>query len=147
MNLEDKLFVADIETKGLLDVINSPEDFHVLSVGYKTSKGNWKVKSTNDHQKVIDFFTDETNTIVMHNGRRYDKPAIEKMFGVEVKATIIDSLSLAWYLESNRVKEGKKFGLESYGEDFGVPKPAVNGDEWAGLNKDELDILKYYEHI
>jgi len=134
MNLE-KIFVADIETKGLLDVLNSPEDFHVLSVGYKNAKNTWSIKSTNDHEKVISFFTDENNVVVMHNGRRYDKPAIEKMFGIEVKAIIIDSLALAWYLESNRVKEGKKFGLESYGEDYGIPKPVI--EDWSSLTYEE----------
>ena len=135
MNLEGNIFVADIETKGLLDVLHSPEDFHVLSVGYKTSENTWGVKSTNDHARVIAFFENEENIIVMHNGRRYDKPAIEKMFGIKVKANIIDSLSLAWYLESNRVKEGKKFGLESYGEDFGVPKPVI--EDWSSLTYED----------
>lgn len=130
MNLDGSIFVADIETKGLLDVLSSPEDFHVLSVGYKTSNG-WKIKSTGDHAVVIDFFSNENNIVVMHNGRRYDKPAIEKMFGIEVKAIIIDSLSLAWYLDSNRVKEGKKFGLESYGEDFGTLKTVI--EDWGSL--------------
>jgi hypothetical protein len=38
-------------------------------------------------------------------------------------------------LEPNRIKEGKKYGLESYGEDFGVLKPAI--ESWEGLTYEE----------
>jgi hypothetical protein len=131
----DLVFVADIETKGLLDVLHSEEDFHVLSLGYKDQEGKWNIKSTNIREDVLKVFCNPANNIVMHNGRRYDKPAIEKMFGVVVTANIIDSLSLAWYLEPNRIKEGKKYGLESYGEDFGVLKPEVS--DWQNLDYEE----------
>lgn len=131
----DKVFVADIETKGLLDALHSEEDFHVLSLGYKDQEGKWNIKSTNIREDVLKVFCNPANNIVMHNGRRYDKPAVEKMFGVVVTANIIDSLSLAWYLEPNRIKEGKKYGLESYGEDFGVLKPAI--ESWEGLTYEE----------
>ena len=34
MNL-DNVYVTDLETKGLLDKLNSWEDFHVLGIGWK----------------------------------------------------------------------------------------------------------------
>ena len=130
----NKVYVCDIETKGFLNKLHSFDDFHVLGVGFKNEQGSWDVKTFNKKEHVQKLFGNKDNTIVMHNGIRYDKPALEKM-GIEVNATIIDSLALAWYLFPNRSREGKKFGLESFGEDFGVPKPKV--DDWENLSYEE----------
>lgn len=134
MNLE-KVYVADIETDGLLTSLTK---MHVLSIGYRDSKGEWCIKSTPHKEDVVKVFCNSENIIVMHNGRRFDKPALEKIFGIIVTATIIDSLSIAWYIEPNRVKEGKRYGLESYGESFGVPKPVVT--DWEGLTYDQYEV-------
>ena len=128
----DSILVADIETDGLL---NEMTKLHVLVVGYQTKDGTWATKATNKEEDIRKFFTNPNNTIVMHNGRRFDGPAIEKLYGFKVEATIIDSLSLAWYLEPNRIKEGKKFGLESFGEEFGIPKPEIK--DWNTLSYEE----------
>lgn len=133
MNLE-KVFVADIETKGFLDKLNSFEDFHVLGIGWKDKEGNWQIKTTNKFEDVQKVFGNKDNVIVMHNGIRYDKPALEKM-GVEVNATIIDSLPLAWNLHPERGRQGKKYGLEYYGEDYGIPKPKI--EDWENLSYEE----------
>lgn len=129
MNL-DNVICADIEAKDLLKGLKDETDFHILSVGYKNSEGKWIIKSTNKREDIIKVFCNPDNIIVMHNGRRYDKIAIEIMFKVTVTATIIDSLSLAWYLDPNRAKLGKKYGLEAFGEDFGFPKVKVDESEW-----------------
>lgn len=131
MNLEN-ILVADIETDNLLDKLTK---MHVCSVGWKDSEGNWQIKSTPNPADVKKVFCNPDNLIVMHNGRRFDKPALEKIFGFNVTATIIDSLSLAWWLFPTRSKEGKKFGLEYFGEDYGVKKPKV--DDWENLTYDE----------
>lgn len=133
MNL-DNVYVADLETKGLLDKLNSWEDFHVLGIGWKNKNNTWQIKTTNSFDDVQKVFGNKNNIIVMHNGVRYDKPALEKM-GVKVEATIIDTLALAWNLYPNRIKEGKKYGLESFGEDYGVPKPKI--DDWENLTYEE----------
>lgn len=134
MNLE-KVYVADIETDGLLTSLTK---MHVLSIGYKDANGSWNIKSTPNKEDVIKVFCNNLNVIVMHNGRRFDKPALEKIFNIKVTATIIDSLSIAWYIEPNRIKEGKRYGLESYGESFGVPKPIVT--DWEGLTYDQYKL-------
>lgn len=131
----NNLFVADIETKGLLDRLRDENDFHVLSVGFKNKEGKWEVKSTNKREDVEKVFCNPNNIIVMHNGRRYDSPAIEKMFKIKVTAIIIDSLALSWWLYPTRSKEGKKFGLEAFGEDYGVPKPKIT--DWENLTYEE----------
>lgn len=130
----NKVYVCDIETKGFLDKLHSFNDFHVLGVGFKNKEGVWDIKTYNKKEHVQKLFGNKDNLIVMHNGIRYDKPALEKM-GIEVNATIIDSLPLAWNLFPNRSREGKKFGLESFGEDFGVPKPKI--DDWENLSYEE----------
>lgn len=127
----DKALVADIEARGFLNKLNNENDFHVLSVGFKNSEGQWSIKSTNKREDIEKVFCNPSNIIVMHNGRRYDSPAIEKMFKIKVTATIIDSLALSWWLFPTRSKEGKKFGLEAFGVDYGVPKPKV--DDWENL--------------
>lgn len=129
MNLNNVL-VADIECRGLLDDLHGPEDFHVLSVGWK-SGGEWKIKSTNKEEDVRKLFGNPENTIVMHNGIRYDKKAIEKMFGFKVEAVIIDSLSISQYLYNAL----KQHGLAHWGEFFSVPKPKI--EDWNNLTYDE----------
>ena len=128
----NKVLVADIESDGFLDKLTK---LHVLSVGWKDSNGKWQIKSTNAEEDVRKVFENTNNFIVMHNGRRFDRAAIEKIYNFKVGATIIDSLALSWWLYPNRQKEGKKFGLEFFGEDFGVPKPKVT--DWEGLSYEE----------
>jgi len=96
----DKVLVADIEAKGLLDAISTEEDFHVLSVGFKDSFGNWKIKSTTSRESVLKVFGDASNVIVGHYFIPYDAVALEKMFKFKIKATIIDSLAISWYLHN-----------------------------------------------
>lgn len=62
--------------------------------------------------------------LVIHNGIRFDKPVLERILGIEIKAKIIDSLALSWYLQPKRPRHG----LASYGEDFGIKKPEV--EDW-----------------
>lgn len=120
----NNVYVADCETDGLYDTVSK---MHVFSIGWK-SGDNWNIKSTNKKEDVEKVLCNPKNIIVMHNGRRYDKPVLEKIFGFKVTATIIDSLALAWWLYPTRAKEGKKFGLAYFGEDYGVPKPKV--EDW-----------------
>lgn len=126
----NNVIVADIEADGLLDTITK---IHVMSYSTINEKtGKWKVESTPSYKIIKKAFSNSNVTFVIHNGRRYDKQAIEKVLGIEVKATIIDSLSLAWVLYPARVKN---FGLAEFGEEYGVPKPKV--EDWVGLSYEE----------
>lgn len=129
MNL-DNVMVADIETKGLLHEISEPSDFHVLSVGYKDSKNKWSIKSTNKEEDVRKVFENPNNVIVGHYFIPYDAPALEKMFGFKIKATIIDSIGISWYLYNKR----KKHGLEEWGEEIGIEKLKVDPSEWKTIS-------------
>ena len=124
MNL-DNAFVADIETVGYLEDLNSFDDLHVLSCSYY-SEGQWKLKSTKSKEDIQKLVGNPQNTIIFHSGIAYDKPALEIM-GFDFKAEIIDTLPISYYLYSER----DKHGLESWGEFFNVAKPKI--DDWKGL--------------
>jgi hypothetical protein len=135
----DNVLVADIETKGLLEDIEGLEsDLHVLGIAYKDSNGSWKVKTTPKKEDVKKVFENPDNTIVGHNFFMFDIPSLEKIFkGIEIKATIVDSLLVAWYIEPNRIKQGRRYGLGDYGEEFGIKKPEIS--VWEGLSYEEYE--------
>ena len=64
----------------------------------------------------------------MHNGASYDGPAIAKILGIEVKAEIIDTLYISWYLYPKR----NRHGLAMWGEELGIAKPEI--DNWEDLS-------------
>lgn len=116
-----KLAVFDIEADGL-----TPTKIHCLSVKVNGKK----ILSTSDYDKMRRFFNN-ADVLIGHNITRYDIPAVEKLLGVSVKAKLVDTLALSWYLYPNRIRHG----LEGWGEDFGVPKPVVT--DWEGLSVEE----------
>jgi hypothetical protein len=115
--------VYDIETDGLLDELTK---IHVLSY----SDDGKTVHHTHDYDEMREFFTTR-KALVGHNHVRFDIPAVEKVLGIEVKARLIDTLALSWYLHHDRMKHG----LEGYGEDYGVPKPVIK--DWDSLTPEE----------
>jgi len=115
--------VYDIETDGLLDELTK---IHVLSY----SDDGKTVHHTHDYDEMREFFTTR-KALVGHNHVRFDIPAVKKVLGIEVKARLIDTLALSWYLHHDRMKHG----LEGYGEDYGVPKPVIK--DWDSLTPEE----------
>jgi DNA polymerase III epsilon subunit-like protein len=79
------------------------------------------------------FFGDlePSDSIVGHNFQRYDKPTLERILGIQIKAQIVDTLALSWYL----YPEAARHGLADWGEYFGVPKPVI--DDWENLSTEE----------
>lgn len=110
--------IFDCETDGLLDEATK---IHVLT--YQDKGGN--LVSLTDYDDMRSFLL-QAKTLIGHDIIRYDIPVLEKILGIEVKARLICTLSLSWYLNHKR----KIHGLDSYGKDFGVPKPKV--DDWVG---------------
>ena len=115
--------VFDIETDGLLDEMTK---IHVLS--WMDNGGN--VQHTHDYDAMRIFF-EQAPVLIGHNIIRFDIPAVEKILGIEVKARLIDTLALSWYLNHGRMRHG----LEGYGEDYGVPKPVIK--DWNTLTPEE----------
>lgn len=118
------MHVFDIEGDGL-----NPSKIHCLSV-QEVGGGS---KSTTSYANMRKFFS-KAGVLIGHNITRWDIPHTERLLGIKVKAKIVDTLALSWYLEPNRAQHG----LESYGEEFGVPKPPVY--DWEGE-----DISVYLE--
>ena len=115
--------VFDIETDGLLEEATK---IHVLSWMGKDGE----VHHTHDEFMMGVFFT-QAETLVGHNIIRFDIPVVEKLLGIKVKAKLVDTLALSWYLNYDRPRHG----LEGYGEDYGIPKPQIK--DWNNLTPEE----------
>lgn len=126
MNL-DNVYIVDIEADGLLDSVSK---IHVVSFAYKVDN-EWVIRSTNDYEKIKNFFSDPNRTIVGHNFIGYDSVALERVLGIEVKSKLVDTLGLSWAMYPWR----NRHGLADWGEEFGVPKPKI--DDWEGLTYEE----------
>jgi DNA polymerase I-like protein with 3'-5' exonuclease and polymerase domains len=137
LNKEYKIYAADVEATGLLH--------HLVEQGEKAKLHNLCVMDiedcnmttfhtdTEEQRKDIQALLDQPTIFIMHNGICYDKNAL-KHFGYDVsKAIFVDTLALSWYLDLNR----DKHGLENYGEEFGVPKPAIV--DWESLTQQDYD--------
>jgi len=72
-----------------------------------------------------------STTLIGHNICRFDIPVLEKILGIKIKAKLYDTLPMSWVMNTER----QLHGLESFGEDFGVPKPKVT--DWVGLTYEE----------
>ena len=137
LNKEYKIYAADVEATGLLH--------HLVEQGDKAKLHNLCVMDivdcnmttfhtdTEQQRKDIQGLLDQPTIFIMHNGICYDKNAL-KHFGYDVsKVIFVDTLALSWYLDLNR----DKHGLENYGEEFGVPKPAIV--DWESLTQQDYD--------
>lgn len=114
--------IFDIEADGLLDKATK---IHVLAY---TEGG--KVKHTHDYKEMARILSG-AKLLIGHNIIGYDIPVIERILGIRVKARLIDTLALSWYVNHRRVRHG----LEGYGDEYGVPKPEV--DDWENLSPEE----------
>jgi hypothetical protein len=108
--------VFDIECDGL-----NPTKIHCLVVDGV---------AITDYQEMRDCLNKAT-TLVGHNIIRYDIPVLERLLNITIKATLVDTLALSWYLYPTR----SRHGLAVWGEDFGVAKPKV--DDWDNLPVEE----------
>lgn len=122
-------FIVDIEANGLLDVATV---IHVVG-WYNIDTGiSGEIR---DYAKMGRFFTQKDLTIVGHNFILFDKPLIKKILDIDVQARVICTLALSWVLNPKR----NEHGLESYGEDFGIPKPKIEAEEWLGPLEGETE--------
>lgn len=125
--MEDKkICVFDIEADSL-----NPTKIWVMSAAI-FSEGGWRVKSTTDYNEMRKFFLN-CDVLIGHNIILWDIPNVERLLNIKVKAELIDTLALSWYLEPYRLKHG----LEFWGEDFGIAKPKIADNEWKGLLPNE----------
>ena len=116
--------VSDIEADALLD---DATKIHVLS--YEMQAGG--EGSFPEYERITKFFKyhlDNKIPIVMHNGIGYDVPLVEKLLGLDLSGVmLIDTLSVSWYLNTERMMHG----LDSFFADYGIAKPKVGNHRWA----------------
>ena len=115
-----KTSVFDIETDGL-----DPTLIHCLSVNT-----DGELVNAHLYGKMREILGG-SDVLIGHNIIRYDIPAVENLLSIKIKAKLVDTLALSWYLFPKKVKHG----LEEWGEEFGVPKPKI--DDWENLSLEE----------
>lgn len=102
--------VFDLECDGF-----NPTKIHVLSYWE-----NGEAYSLTDYDAMRKWVARQ-RVLVGHNIISFDVPVLERLLGIRIKAKLIDTLYLSWYLYPLRTRHG----LEYWGEDFGIPKPKV----------------------
>ena len=117
------MIVFDVEADNLLE---DATKIHCLSY---TSDGS-DVKTIFTYPEMRTLLLSQKG-LIGHNIVRYDIPLLEKLLGISIKARLFDTLPMSWVLNTNRGKHG----LDSFGQDFGVPKPKV--DDWVNLTQEE----------
>ena len=108
-----KIAVFDVEADGLM-----PTKLWCLS--FNKHKGTKRIGTVVDYEDMRKFLL-SADVLVGHNITRWDIPQLERLLSITITAKLVDTLALSWYLEPNRVLHG----LDSYGNEFGVPKPPV----------------------
>lgn len=98
---------------------------HVLSY----QDGN-DVKSITSYKEMAAWLLDQ-DILLGHNIILFDIPTLERILGIKIKAKLIDTLPLSWYLYPER----KLHGLDWWGRELGVEKPKVT--DWEGLTIEE----------
>lgn len=72
-------------------------------------------------------FFEVADVVVGHNLIRWDRPNLERILGIKIKAKFVDTLALSWTL----FPELNRHGLEEWGEIFGIKKPKIH--DWSTL--------------
>lgn len=126
-------FAADIETTGLLDMMLEQENPKLHNLGLISINESVAKLYEGSQKRSIQEFLDSGPTLIMHNGKLFDKEALDFLGYNTSKVKIIDTLILSWYLEPNRLKHG----LEEYGVEFGVPKPVI--EDWESQTQEDYN--------
>ena len=109
--------IFDIEADSL-----NPTKIHCLSY----SNGDGRVRTLTDYDNMRKFLLSQ-KVLIGHSITLFDIPVLERLLGIKIKAQLIDTLALSWYLYPHRPRHG----LDEWGRDLGVDKPKV--DDWENL--------------
>lgn len=116
--------IIDIETINLETVHADKIHIHCLSVKqYKD--GVAKSFTLINPDEMRDFLSKE-ETLILHNGKRFDIPVLQVKLGIDLsKKRIIDTLALSWYLYPDR----DSHNLYDWAADLGTSKPLIESWE------------------
>lgn len=112
--------IFDIETDGLVST-----KIHCL-VKTQYRNGKRTVTAYRDYKSMKQAIEEES-TLVGHNIVRFDVPELERILDFKIKARLIDTLAISWYLYPWQPKHG----LDEWGEFFGIQKPPIL--DWQNL--------------
>ena len=113
------MIVFDIETNGL-----NPDRIHCLSY----TRDGKNINTIYEYDQMIELLINQKG-LIGHNIIRYDIPVLERILNLNLSdVQIFDTLPMSWVINLNRTKHG----LESFGEDYGIPKPVVS--DWENLS-------------
>lgn len=117
--------VFDIEADNLLRDATKTHCFcyNNIETGERGSLTNYK--------EIRQLLNTADLTLIGHNIVLYDIPLLERILNIKIKAKLIDTLPISWYLESKR----RKHGLAEWGEEFGVKKPYIA--DWNNLSVED----------
>lgn len=117
-------YVFDIEADGLLE---DATRIHCLSY-YDINTGD-----SGSYTVLADIrrFLLNADILIGHNIVRYDVPLLDLFIEDKIRATLVDTLALSWYLYPER----NLHGLESWGDDLGVAKPIIK--DWKNLSVED----------
>ena len=116
------MILFDIETNGL-----NPDRIHCLSY----TRDGKNVNTIYQYDQMIELLINQKG-LIGHNIIRYDIPVLERILNLNLSdMQKFDTLPMSWVLNYNR----SKHGLESFGEDYGIPKPIVT--DWKNLSVEE----------
>lgn len=119
------IWVFDVEGDGL-----DATKVYCLAASNPQSNKVFVTSSYDDIRK----FLESAEVLIGHNIVRWDIPTLERIFNTKIKAKLVDTLALSWYLYPNR----NVHGLESWGETFGIAKPVIL--DWYSQSQED------YEH-
>ena len=114
-------YVIDTETNGL-----NPDKIHCMVI-HNIETGEYKRYSRRQDMKIFVEGLKDEDYLICHNIVLFDSVVLKKLLDVDIKAKLVDTLALSWYLFVKRVKHG----LASWGDDFDVPKPVIK--DWDNL--------------
>ena len=106
------VYIFDCEGNGL-----TPDKFHCMV--YSKPDGNKGIELTS-HEDMRKFLL-SADVLIGHNIILWDIPNLERVLGIKVKAKLIDTLALSWYLYPERIRHG----LADWGEEFGTDRRRV----------------------
>ncbi len=118
-----KEWIFDIEGDNLLEGI---EKIYCLSY---CSTDDHIIHTIYTKEDILAFFKRD-GVFIGHVIGIFDLPALTKLYGLEVDFLFYDTIYLSTYIFPRRLK----YGLESFGEDYGVHKVKVNKNEWKTLS-------------
>lgn len=128
-----KIFACDIEADGFLDVLTFMHNFGAIDLDTGEEILFERVPTGQGRPlSELQAWLDKGYTLAMHNGILFDGEALKKL-GYTFDNPILDTLPLSWILNPER----NRHGLAGYGDDYGVPKPAIN--DWVGLAQEEYN--------